>query len=90
MVVEYIRNMGICVPKETSKTMNQPLVPSSFYRSIKPQRLHDLIEQRKAKAAPLLSLANNPLYLKRRAACKDVNSRRVPVECQGRQSKGVM
>jgi hypothetical protein len=65
MVEEYILNMGICTSKKTCQPFTQPLVRRLPMTYIHRQRLQDLVDVHKATSVPLLSLADNPLYLRR-------------------------
>ena len=65
--------MGICVCKRDQKVTCPEvsfLVPK---QAIRPKLLQALIEMKKARNAPVLSLDKNPLFAKRIDAFKDMD-----------------
>jgi len=59
--------MGICAHK---KDHEDGSLPQPFQPSASPQIFRKLIDLKKARKVPLLTLANNPLYLQRLEALK--------------------
>lgn len=66
--------MGICAHKKDQEEANPPsfsLLPQLAYN---PREVQLLVDTKKASHVPFLSLAANPLYLKRLEALKPVDS----------------
>lgn len=64
--------MGICVSQRDQKHTNPEVSIPSPKQPIQPKLLLTLIEMKKARNAPVLSLDKNPLFTKRIDAFKDV------------------
>lgn len=66
--------MGICAHKKDQESSDLPSIPLPPGPPAKRLITQQFLDMRKAHKVPLLSLAHNPLYLKRIEAMKSVSS----------------
>jgi hypothetical protein len=64
--------MGVCVSKGDLNVTSPEVSLPSTKQQIRPKLLQKLIEMKKTRNAPLLSLDKNPLFAKRIEAFKDM------------------
>lgn len=66
--------MGVCAHKKDHEDADLPSSPLPPKQSAKRHILQELIDLNKARKVPVLSLAHNPLYIKRVQALKAINN----------------
>ena len=70
--------MGICAHKKDQEDVNPPSLPLPAPPSARRNVFQHLIELKKIRQVPVLSLATNPLFVKRTEASKALDNSNEP------------
>ena len=66
--------MGVCAHRKDQEDQAKASLPPAVGRVTEARILQKLVDLRKSKNAPVITLANNPLYLKRLEVLKSTRA----------------